>query len=110
MPLHRLTDTKKKDANRNAACKGRAKVTGHDCDEYPFASTYEGAATGGGTARTQDWCQITLTDPPSTGASGYSVCMINSAENQQAGSLMNSKLFVPSRVLDGDAFFVEITK
>lgn len=34
--------------------------------------------------------------------------MIDANENSQAGSLMNSVLFVPSRVIDGDAFYVQI--
>jgi hypothetical protein len=34
--------------------------------------------------------------------------MIDANENSQAGSLMNSVLFVRSRVIDGDAFYVQI--
>ncbi|KJQ55749.1 NucA/NucB deoxyribonuclease domain-containing protein [Microbacterium sp. SA39] len=108
-PLHRMVNATQQAANRNTACPSSLpRPTGKSCDEYPFASTYEGAALSGGLARTQSWCQVALVNPPSTGAAGYSVCMINANENSQAGSLMNSVLFGPSRVIDGDAFYVEI--
>lgn len=81
---------------------------GESCDEYPFASTYEGASTGGGTARTFSWCQITLTNPPSTGPVGCSVCMIDNAQKTYAGSVLNSVLYVPMRVIDNDPFYVDI--
>ena len=106
-PLHRLTDSTLINANRNKACPSSyPRPEGKDCDEYPFASTYEGAYTGGGTARTFPWCQITLAGTPSTGPTGYSVCMIDASENRSAGSVMNSSLFRPYRVLDGDAFII----
>jgi hypothetical protein len=108
-PLHRLTDDALKTLNRNTACPASyPRPDGMSCDEYPFASTYEGAYTGGGTARTFSWCQITLTDPPSTGPLGYSVCMIDNAQNTYAGSVLNSVLYVPMRVIDNDPFYVDI--
>ena len=108
-PLHRLVNATQQAANRNTACPSSLpRPTGKSCDEYPFASTYEGAALSGGLARTQSWCQVSLVNPPSTGSAGYSVCMIDVAENRAAGSLLNSVLFVPSRVIDGDAFYVQI--
>lgn len=108
-PLHRMVNPAQQTANRNTACpKSLPRPDTKTCDEYPFASTYEGAALSGGLARTQSWCQVTLVNPPSTGSAGYSVCMIDGNENSQAGSLMNSVLFVPSRVIDGDAFYVQI--
>lgn len=109
-PIHRITNSENITANRNKACAGRPSIPNRDCDEYPFASTREGASTGGGTARTQSWCQITLSGPASTGAKGYSVCMIDRRENQIAGSYMNSQLFVPYRVIDQDAFSVQIVR
>lgn len=108
-PLHRLVNPTQQAANRNTACPSSLpRPTGRTCDEYPFASTYEGAALSGGGARTFSWCQVTLTNPPSTGSLGYSVCMIDAGENSAAGSLLNSVLYVPSRVIDGDAFVVQI--
>lgn len=109
-PLHRLVDSTLQTSNRNKACPASyPRPSGKTCDEYPFASTMEGAFTGGGTARTQPWCQISLTAPPSTGPTGYSVCMIDGALNSLAGSVMQSVLFVPMRVLDGDAFVVSFS-
>lgn len=108
-PLHRLTDPTLRNLNRATACGGVPHPDpNRSCDEYPFASSWEGAYTGGGTARTQSWCQITLSGPPSTGATGYSICMIDAAENSSAGSLLNSVLYVPYRIIDGDPFYVDI--
>lgn len=108
-PLHRLTNTLLKNKNRSTACGGFTRPTNYSCDEYPFASSYEGAYTGGGTARTFPWCQIKLAGTPSTGATGYSVCMIDAGVNSGAGSVLNSTLFVPKRVIDRDAFYVHIS-
>lgn len=108
-PLHRLTDDVLRTKNRTTACPGSYfRPPGKSCDEYPFASTHEGAFTGGGQARTWPWCLVVLTNVPSTGATGYSVCMIDEAENSYAGSLLNSVLYVPMRVIEADAFYVDI--
>lgn len=110
LPLHRLTDTALRDANRAKACPtSLPRPAGYSCDEYPFASTIEGAYTGGGTARTLPWCQVALQGTPSTGPTGYSVCMIDANTNSAAGSVLNSALFVPKRVINGDAFNVHIS-
>lgn len=108
-PMHRLVDSSLQAANRATSCPASLpRPTGKSCDEYPFASTYEGAALSGGGPRTQSWCQVTLSGPPSTGAAGYSVCMIDATQNSAAGSLLNSVLYAPFRVIDADAFYVEI--
>ncbi len=64
-PLHRLVDEVKQTANRNTACPqaangGYPRPTGFSCDEYPFASSREGAAqaTPPYPGRTFGWCQI----------------------------------------------------
>jgi hypothetical protein len=56
------------------------------CDEYPFASTKQGCYYF-------DNC---------------SVMRIDLADNTAGGRELNSELYVPYRVLDGDAFWVEI--
>jgi hypothetical protein len=75
-PLHRLQAKAAIDKNRAKLCpSGPAylkRPVGYECDEYPFASTKEGAALSGGGARTHSGCQITLPSAPSTGAIGYS--------------------------------------
>lgn len=109
-PLHR-TSAAQADANRYKACEqpGYARPANLSCDEYPFASSIEGAASGGGTARTFDWCEIVLSAPPSTGATGFSVCMINLKENVDAGRALNTALYMPRRILEGDAYRVGVS-
>ncbi len=108
-PLTRTTSSTISNANRSVACPSAGwlpRPTGKSCDEYPFASTYQGASRSGGNARTFSGCSVKLIKPASTGAKGFSICMINAAENTKAGSVLNSTLFVPKRVLDGDKFYV----
>jgi hypothetical protein len=57
-----------------------------NCDEYPFQSTIEGAAEGD---------------------RRYSSRLIPAADNQKAGSMLNST-YTANRVLNGDAFYVSI--
>lgn len=93
LPLHRLyypRGSLTKDSNGNAAraaCTKHLGVqpTGTDCDEYPFKSTLEGAASGG----------------------DFSVRYIASAENRTAGSRLGA-WYGSDRILDGDAFGVSI--
>jgi hypothetical protein len=54
-PLTRLRNPAQVTANGNTACPQIAALprpTNHQCDEYPFRSTREGAFTGGGPGRT----------------------------------------------------------
>lgn len=107
-PLTRLTDSTLINRNRTTACKRSYQAPpGKSCDEYPFASTYQGAYTGGGNPRTFDWCSITLAGPPSTGSRGYSVCMINDRQNSGAGGVLGG-FYSKYRYLAGDPFLIEI--
>jgi hypothetical protein len=90
-PLHRVFyDSALRVANRNAArdaCKSRwpgYSLLGKDCDEYPFSSTAEGASVGDFSARALD-----------------------KKDNQKAGSQLSS-WYSDERILDGDAFYVEV--
>jgi hypothetical protein len=56
-----------------------------DCDEYPFASTREGAASRG----------------------DFSVRGIDSGQNQRAGRALNA-WYNTFRMLDGDQFYVVV--
>ncbi|GAB3421746.1 hypothetical protein [Flindersiella endophytica] len=107
-PLERVTNDTLIALNRDAACNIPAypRPPGKDCDEYPFASTAQGAFLGGGAARTFDWCQID--EPEGEGPVGYSVCMIDSGQNQRGGSDLNTVLFLPFRIIDGDPFHVNV--
>jgi len=104
-PVHRTTDATRIAANRSAACGNPPSVPSFSCDEYPFASTYEGAASGG-TARSFPNCLFL--DPPATGSSGYSRCMISATENLSAGGTLVN-VYTGQRILDGDPLFVSIT-
>lgn len=117
VPLHRLVNPTLNTKNGNAACPTGVKWLPrpqtpyvHQCDEYPFRSTWEGAYTAGGTARTFPWCQITLqsTTIPSTGATGYSICMIHETQNGKAGTLLG-QFYLNFRIIDNDEFYVRTT-
>ncbi len=108
-PLNRTTDQVLRDANRTLSCGNAPSIPLFSCDEYPFASTYQGAVNSGGGPRTYSWCQMTLPGPSSTGPLGYSVCMIDANENSLAGSSMNTVLFMGQRVMEGDPFYVQIS-
>ncbi|MEW1661123.1 NucA/NucB deoxyribonuclease domain-containing protein, partial [Streptomyces sp. NPDC093707] len=92
-PLHRLVDTKKRDVNREKSIKECSKVWGDytgtplQCDEYPFASTYEGSTKGD---------------------DRYSVRLIDGKDNETGGNRLNA-MYIANRILDDDPFFVTIT-
>ncbi|MGW5609517.1 NucA/NucB deoxyribonuclease domain-containing protein [Streptomyces sp. NPDC003753] len=86
-PLHRITDEKAKNANRAASCKGFVKNSADDsCDEYPYASTKEGGTTG-----------------------KVSVGHVPSRDNSNGGVKLNT-FYIANRVLNGDAFYVQVVK
>jgi hypothetical protein len=117
-PLHRLVNPSLQNSNREAACptNGYPRPVGKSCDEYPFASTREGAFTARTNpnqplpARTFGFCLIP--EPPGTGPVGYSVCMINDSQNTNGGSALGrffgNLVTTGERVLEGDAFYVSI--
>ncbi|GAA1089598.1 NucA/NucB deoxyribonuclease domain-containing protein [Kitasatospora arboriphila] len=95
--MHRLIDRPKQDTNRTAAIKtcedvwGNYAGSGLECDEYPFSSTYEGAAAGG--------------DSPTR---RYSSRLIDAADNKEGGTRILA-VYTANRILDGDPFYVTIT-
>lgn len=107
-PLHRTTDPWVNSQNRATACPGSmTRPPGMSCDEYPFASTYEGAFLSGGGPRTFPYCGVLLVSQ-STGPNGYSVCMIEAGQNSGAGTQLGA-MYRNNRVIDGDPFRVVIT-
>lgn len=75
-------------ANNNAACPpAGTQPPNTSCDEYPFASTAQGAAT----SQKPDW---------------GSVWAPNSEQNSQGGFI--SSFYQANRVLNGDAFWVQV--
>lgn len=86
-PLERLTDPVKQDENRRRACpRSLPRPPGKTCDEYPFASTWQGAATSAGQ---------------------FSRRMINAGQNSAGGSALN-EFFKAQRIIEKDKFHVVI--
>jgi hypothetical protein len=96
-PLHRLIDQDKSSLNRKVAiatCKdvwGEYDGTRLQCDEYPYASTYEGANARDGDAL----------------INRYSARLIDGDDNEAGGRRLNA-MYRANRMLDGDAFYIKI--
>lgn len=104
-PLHRTQVPSVINLNRSRACGGVAAQPNRSCDEYPFASTYEGAASGG-SARSFPGCY--LSDPPATGPVGFSRCIIDARQNSAGGGILGAA-YQKQRILDGDPFYVALS-
>jgi hypothetical protein len=72
---------------KNSACAGLTRPADHDCDEFPFASTKEGAGVGDG---------------------NFSVRMVPSTENRSAGGKL-SAWYSKDRILDGDPYGIFVS-
>ncbi|MFG3480116.1 NucA/NucB deoxyribonuclease domain-containing protein [Streptomyces sp. NPDC047980] len=101
-PLHRTVSSTRIDKNRSEAVKQCKRYWGpnytsggKECDEYPFASTYEGAAEP-------------EYDPEAT-KFNFSAKPIPGADNQ-AGGLILKSFYAKNRIIDGldDGFIVGI--
>lgn len=106
-PLHRLqpglnvTNQNRYNKNRSEAVKVCKSVDpdyaskGLECDEYPFASTYEGAAQS-------------IYDPTKP-AKNFSALALNATQNGKAGSQLGA-YYNNNRILDGanDEYYVVI--
>jgi hypothetical protein len=85
--LHRTTDAALIKRNRAVACpSSRKRPQGKSCDEYPFASTEEGAANN----------------------SDFSWDWVNATQNSAAGALLGA-FYAKNRVIDHDAFWVQVS-
>lgn len=110
-PLHRVVDESIQTANRAIACGSwtnpQPGVT--SCDEYPFASTIEGAASGPSGGRTFPGCEIPQlpSDGSVTGPIGFSACYVNDSQNSYAGVELGV-MYQHNRVMAGDSFFVDV--
>lgn len=107
--LTRATPAQEK-ANRRVACQkkniGTRPAPVHDdpwdCDEYPFASTAEGAAKSPGGRRTFKGCQM----PGRTnvkGRYGYSECYIPHSSNAAGGRQLLG-FYQAQRIMPGDQY------
>lgn len=108
--LTRTTSTAISNASRNTACpRSRIRPPGKSCDEYPFASTLEGAAHLPHAGRTFPGCGLDARLPigqPGQGP-GWSACMINERHNESGGFALGA-LYRTQRMLDGDRFFIHV--
>jgi len=108
-PLHRITDQSRINKNRRTSCGNAPTIPDLQCDEYPFASTREGAAnrpTLGRTVFFPSWdCQ--MPHLRERAGAGWSACMVPAWENRDAGIDLGV-FYADFRVIDGDPFFVEI--
>lgn len=108
--LHYLANQTIKDLNRATACPDSLSNPmagdGYTCDEYPFASTYEGAGSGsGGSARSFDGCY--MSDPQQTGADGFSRCFVPGEEQGVQAGIISSTI-ASQQLVDGDPYQVKI--
>ncbi|WP_214316667.1 LamG-like jellyroll fold domain-containing protein [Nonomuraea sediminis] len=65
------------------------------CDEYPFASTYE----------RWEWSSLWDGDKPAN-PDKFSVCPIPNDDNKKAGDALDKRFYLRDRILHGDPFFV----
>ncbi|MGW6693902.1 NucA/NucB deoxyribonuclease domain-containing protein [Rhodococcus sp. NPDC054953] len=113
-PLRRTMDQQQIQDNRNDSCNKivGGRTGGKSCDEYPFASTREGADANPTGGRTFSNCGITSMTPldPVTdiGPNGFSMCMINARQNSRGGGIA-SWFYAKNRLLDGETFYVNAT-
>ena len=108
-PLTRLQDQQREDRNREAACGRLSSKEGYDCDEYPFASTEEGAgATGEDYGRTFPDCFLDDDLPMGqTGWYGWSACLVPLSQNRGEGAVRGT-WYISNRVIHGDPFYVHV--
>ncbi|WP_307026255.1 NucA/NucB deoxyribonuclease domain-containing protein [Streptomyces canus] len=102
-PLHRTVSKDRRDANRKAAVKQCKRYWGanyswggdRECDEYPFATTYEGAAE-------HDY-------DDDVKKFNFSVKPIAKTDNGAGGNILTS-FYAKNRIIDGmdDGFIVKI--
>lgn len=71
-------------ARKDQECASLTGFVGEDCDEFPFASTYQGGASG----------------------QPFSVRYLDATGNQKAGNALN-QFYVNQRILHTDKFFVD---
>jgi hypothetical protein len=109
VPLTRMINQGREENNRYIACNpSRPRPGGLDCDEYPFASTYEGAAMWGNTGRrTFPGCGRSDLPEGVTGPQGWSACLVWSPDNRGQGADLG-RFYINYRVIDGDDFYVEV--
>jgi hypothetical protein len=116
--LNRTTNRDLETANRRVSCPPSSptypRPAGYECDEYPFASTYQGAFGRNGEGfslklsnrRFELDCRVSwLPTQAQTPHRGYSACMIPASENSSGGGELGA-FYRANRIIDGDPFTV----
>jgi hypothetical protein len=87
-PLNRLINVKRQTDNRTVSCRGFTKQFSDDsCDEYPYASTYQGANE--------------------IGRDRTSVGHVPEKQNERGGTVLKNFLLA-NRVIDMDRYWVDV--
>lgn len=106
--LLRTTSAAIVNANRSWACPTNwTRPTGYECDEYPFASTYEGAAYNPHSGITFSFCKNTHLSQ-TTANPKWESCFVPKAQNSSAGGALGA-FWSANRTLDNDRFHVNVT-
>lgn len=104
--LHRTLKLNLIRHHRYIACQRRdvprPAPVGTSCDEYPFASTLEGA-TDGMQARSFTGCE--MNDPVRSGPHGFSRCFVRANQNSLHGAMLGQD-YMNNRILEGEEFMV----
>jgi hypothetical protein len=90
----------------------------HQCDEYPFRSTYQGAYTSDPLLNSPRWFKFCNIKKPKVehyveGTYGYSKCYIKEKQNQYGGNQIKNFYSAVAdkgghRILDDDGFYVKV--
>lgn len=109
-PLTRTTNPAVQTANNNVACDPKwTRPPGKSCDEYPYASTLEGAASspsnGMTPTSTPQPCKIPVARTSRTPV--WESCFVPETENSSQGGVL-STFYSNNRVLNNDHFWVSI--
>jgi hypothetical protein len=92
-------------ANRSRACPSSlVRESGYQCDEYPFASSEQGAASGG-SARVFEGCIWPVVG--GQGSVGFSRCQVPATANQAGGQVL-AAVYQSYHVLPGDKYMVRV--
>lgn len=108
--LLRTTSASIQTSNRSAACPASQKPpsASYSCDEYPGASTYEGAAYNRSSGVTFSYCKNPYLSQ-TTKSPKWEACYVPATEeNSSEGGLRNS-FWVSYRTLDNDRFWETVT-
>lgn len=108
--LTRTTNESIQNSNRATACPSSWKPpsSSYSCDEYPGASTYEGAAYNPSSGITFSYCKNPYLSQTTPSPKWESCYVPATEENSSEGGLRNS-FWVTYRTLDNDRFWEAVT-